>query len=183
MSRKFPIYLANAKISSNAHEAMTLQKTKRLGEVKANHVVYSPYEALYLVEKNKAEILKPVSILWYKRPVKEGRFMKSFSKKDKDFHANYAVFRDLRNRGYVVKTALKYGTEFRVYFLPKNLKGSLTHLHAKWIVYPVSHSTKIRWKELLSKSRIAHSTNKKLLLAVVDQEENITYQEIDWIKP
>ena len=29
--------------------------------------------------------------------------------------ANYIVFRDLRNRGYIVKTGFKYGSEFRLY--------------------------------------------------------------------
>jgi tRNA-intron endonuclease len=171
---RFPIYLAN-KISSNSQKAITLQKTRKFGELKASHVVYSPYEALYLVEKGKAEFVLPVSLFSYKKAFSKARFIKRETRKDKEFLIKYIVFRDLRNKGYIVKTALKYGTEFRVY--------KKTDKHARWIVHPTPQSAKINWKEFISKNRIAHSISKKLLLAVVDSEENIIYYEVDWIKP
>ena len=87
----------------------------------------------------------------------------------------YGVFNDLRKKGYIVKTGLKFGEEFRVY--EKN------NLHAKWIVYPIKQSENIKWKEFIAKNRIAHSIAKKLLIAIVDSEENIIYYEISWIKP
>jgi len=53
--------------------------------------------------------------------------------------------------------------------------------HAKWIVFPIS-KPKININEFISKNRVAHSTAKKLLLAIVDHEENIIFYEVNWLK-
>jgi tRNA-intron endonuclease len=85
----------------------------------------------------------------------------------------------LRKIGYVVKTALKFGADFRVY--DKGVKPGEDH--AKWIVYPVKESDFITWYEFSAKNRVAHSTKKKLLIGVVDGESDVTYYEIAWRKP
>ena len=54
--------------------------------------------------------------------------------------------------------------------------------HAKWLVYPIKQSEKSNWNEFISKNRIAHSTGKKILLALVDSEDNVLFYEIDWKK-
>jgi len=86
------------------------------------------------------------------------------------------VFEDLRKKGYVVKTALKFGADFRVYEKKKKE-------HSKWIVFVQKESKKIDWKEFASKNRVAHSTRKNLLLAITDDEGGIIYYEINWVKP
>src|SRR3990167_7503087 len=88
------------------------------------------------------------------------------------------VFTDLRKKGYIVKSALKFGAEFRVYEKGKNPEQE----HAKWIVFPIKENESIKWQEFSAKNRVAHSTKKRLLLALVDVEDNITYYEIAWIK-
>ena len=165
----FPIYLSPNKLHSNAQKAVTLQKSKRLGELKQGNVVYSSYEVVYLVETKKAQALKN------EKPIKEQQLIKLFSKKDKEFYIKYLVFKELRKKGYILKTALKYGTEFRVY--EKNLK------HAKYLLYITKQSQKLDLKEFISMNRIAHSTAKNLLMAVVDPEESIIFYEATWKKP
>ena len=91
----------------------------------------------------------------------------------------YAVFKDLREKGYIVKTALKFGADFRVY--PKGVKPGKKH--AKWIVFVEHETGKLTWHEFAAKNRVAHSTRKNLLLAIVDEEGDITYYEVRWIKP
>jgi tRNA-intron endonuclease, archaea type len=171
MQSKFPLYLSGERIFSNSQTAISLQETKKLGELKEGKVVYSPFEALYLIEKNIAVF---ISIKKGKQ-MKENEILSIFSKKDKDFNTKYIIFKHLKNKGYIVKTGLKFGEEFRVY--KKQEK------HARWIVFPISSNEKIQPKELISKSRISHSTGKKLLLAIVDNEEDITFYEVDWLKP
>jgi len=104
--------------------------------------------------------------------------MKKLQRIDKRLEIKYPVFKDLRKRGYVVKTALKFGGDFRVY--EKSLKSKK---HAKWIVFVDYESKRITWHEFSAKNRVAHSTNKKLLLAIVDEEGDITYYEVRWLKP
>ena len=89
------------------------------------------------------------------------------------------MFKDLRDKGYLLKTALKFGADFRVY--DKGHKPGKEH--AKWILYPVSESQEMTWHDFSAKNRVAHSTKKNLLIAVVDSEGDITYYEIAWRRP
>jgi tRNA-intron endonuclease len=119
-------------------------------------------------------------------------FMEKAKKIDKKILVKYPVYRDLRAKGYLLKTALKFGADFRVYDKGKRpgkagTKGSLgktkEKAHAKWILYPVSESDDLTWHEFSAKNRVAHSTKKNLLIAVVDSEGDLTYYEIGWKRP
>ena len=85
----------------------------------------------------------------------------------------------MRNRGYIVKTALKFGADLRIY--ERGVKPG--EEHAKWILYPVYESNGLTWQEFAAKNRVAHSTRKKLLIGIVDDENDVTYYEIEWKKP
>jgi tRNA-intron endonuclease len=167
MENKLPIYIET--LSSNSQTAFTLQDSKLLGEKKQGKIIYSPYETLYLIELKKAKAIKN------NKQIKDDEVIKIFSKKYKDFSINYVVFMDLRKKGYIVKSGLKFGSEFRVYESKKDA-------HATWIVFPVAQSRKINWEDFIAKNRIAHSTGKKLLIAIVDQQEDIAYYEVSWMK-
>jgi len=163
---KFPIYLQGDRIFSNSAKAFSIQDSKNLGEKSNNKILYSEFEAFYLFETNQAEILKT-------KPLSEEQILKEFAKKDKQFSIKYPVFKILR-KNHIVKTGSKFGAEFRVYDKLGN--------HAKYLVFPVKQSDKLNLHELVSKTRIAHSTAKKLLLAIVDKEQDVLFYEIDWLK-
>jgi len=74
---------------------------------------------------------------------------------------------------------LKFGADFRVY--DRGVKPGEDH--AKWIIYPVYESSTLTWHEFSAKNRVAHSTKKRLLIAVLDAENDITYWEIRWTRP
>jgi len=131
------------------------------------------FEALYLIEKEKIDVFSG------NKKLSEEQFITKVSKKINEFATKYAVFRDLREKGYVVKTALKFGADFRVYDKGVNPGDD----HAKWVVYPVHESGKMTWHEFAAKNRVAHSTKKRLLIGIVDDEEDITYYEIAWKRP
>jgi len=105
--------------------------------------------------------------------------MRKFEKIDKKFKTKYIVFKDLRSRGLIVKTALKFGAEFRVYEKGKEIGKD----HAKWILFPVSENQEMTWHDFSGKNRVAHSTKKNLLIAVVDDEQDVSYYEVRWIRP
>jgi|TARA_B100001964_G_C14206666_1_gene588478 tRNA-intron endonuclease len=137
-------------------------------------VQLSLIEASYLAEKNTIEI--------YKTKTKTMDF-DEFSKKAKklvpNFWIRFCVYRDIRNRGYIIKTALKFGADFRVY--DRGVKPGEDH--AKWIVYPVYEGSTLTWYEFAAKNRVAHSTRKRLLLGVVDDENDVSYWECRWLRP
>lgn len=161
------------KIFSNSKEAFNLFESQRFGERTGEKIFYTLQEALFLVETKKMEITDSKD-----KKIKEKELFKKFEKIDKKFKTKYLVFRDLRQKGLIVKTALKFGAEFRVYEKGKNIGVD----HAKWILFPVSQNEQLTWQDFSAKNRIAHSTNKKLLIAVVDEENEVSYYEVNWLK-
>ena len=98
---------------------------------------------------------------------------------DKNFGIKYAVFKDMRKKGYIVKTALKFGAEFRVYDRGKQPGEE----HARWILYPVSETSTLTWHDFAAKNRVAHSTKKNLLIGIVDEEGDVSYYQVSWTRP
>lgn len=160
-------------ISSNDAEAHSIYEKSCFGEPRGEKILYTLSEALFLVEKEKAEILSRGK----KMSVKE--LLKKLQRIDKKIQIKYPVFKDLRERGYIVKTALKFGADFRVYDKGKRPGKE----HAKWIIFVDYESNKTSWQEFAAKNRVAHSTKKKLLLAIVDEENDVSYYEVSWIRP
>ncbi len=161
-------------ISSNSSDAHSLYEKSCFGEPKIGKIQYTLSEALFLMEKNKLELFNSQG-----EKISEKEIIKKFQRIDKKFQIKYSVFNDLREKGYIVKTALKFGADFRVY--EKGEKPG--EEHAKWIVFIDHESKKISWHEFSARNRVAHSTKKNLLLAIVDEEGDITYYEVRWIKP
>ena len=58
-------------------------------------------------------------------------------------------------------------------FLSKILNKKINN--ANFVVY------KLEWKDFTAKNRIAHSTKKQLLLAIVDEEGDVSYYQSDWL--
>ena len=158
---------------SDSEEAKQLYEQSRFGELKENKVQYSLVEALYLIEKEKMKVYDG------KKEINFDGFVKKARKVEPNFWIRYCVFRDMRNRGYIVKTALKFGADFRVY--DRGIKPGEDH--AKWIMYPVHESEVLTWYEFSAKNRVAHSTRKSLLVACVDDEGDVTYWNICWTRP
>jgi len=165
-------YLLGEIISTNESEAFTLYKKSSFGQPIGQKIQYSLAEALYLVEKNKIQIKKN------NKPLSFEELFKIFKKIDSRIQLKYPVFKDLREKGYIVKTALKFGSDFRVYEKGKTPDEE----HAKWIVFCEHESKKFSWHEFSSKNRVAHSTKKKLLIAIIDEESAVSYYEVSWIK-
>ena len=160
-------------VVSNTKEAMDLYGSSRFGEIIGGKVHYSIPEALYLLEKGRLQIMHK------KKKLKFEKFMQEALEIDKKIRTKYLVFFDLRSRGYIVKTALKFGAEFRVY--SKGVKPGEDH--AKWVLFPVNESQEFSWHDFAAKNRVAHATKKNLLIAIVDEEGDVTYYEISWIRP
>ena len=141
---------------------------------KSGKVQLSLLEARFLLSKNLLVVLDAK-----KKPLSIEQFDRRAEKFEHDFWVRSHVFCDLRERGYVVKTGLKYGADFTVY--DRGVKPGEDH--AKWLVYPVHEAERFTWHDLSAKNRIAHTTKKRLLLGVVDDEGDVTYFELRWVRP
>ena len=100
-------------------------------------------------------------------------------KLEANFWTRFRVYRDFRTRGYILKTALKFGADFRVY--RRGIKPGEDH--AKWVLFVASENDSLTWRQFAAMNRVAHSTRKNLLVGIVDDEGDVTYYEIRWKKP
>lgn len=139
--------------------------SKGFGEKVGDMYILSIYEVLYLLEKKKCGVVQGKKELSYNQLI---------AKKTTDV-VGYRVYRNLKKKGYHVKSGLKYGFTFRVY--DKGIKQGEDH--ALWLVHPLHESEKFKVRDFAGKNRVAHSTKKKLLVAIVD-DSDVTYLEINW---
>ncbi len=162
-------------ITESSDDAREFYNQSRFGEITENgKVELSLLEALYLMEKGKVKIRNDSG-----KELNFETYLKRARKVEPTFWIRYCVFRDMRNRGYIIKTALKFGADFRVY--DRGVKPGEDH--AKWIVFPVHEGSTLTWHDFSAKNRVAHSTKKKLLLAIVDDENDVTYYQVSWVRP
>ena len=177
-TKKKPVLgiLTDARVlTESSDDAREFYNQGRFGSIgESGKVELSLLEALYLMERDRLIIKSQTGrVLTFDIYVKKAR------KVEPNFWIRYAVFKDMRNRGYIIKTALKFGADFRVY--DRGVKPGEDH--ARWIIYPVSEGSTLTWHDFSAKNRVAHSTKKRLLMGVVDDEGDCTYWEVRWLRP
>jgi len=171
--KAFKAVIDGERISSNTKEAFDLYSKSRFGEPGEGKIHYSLVEAAYLLERNRIVLFEGRKKMAFQNLLGHAR------KTESNFWTRYRVFSDMRSRGYIVKTALKFGADFRVY--ERGVKPGEDH--AKWVLFPVYETNTLTWHEFAAKNRVAHSTRKNLLIGIVDDEGDVTYYTVSWIKP
>lgn len=166
-------HISSEKIHSTSSDAFSLYEKSRFGEKVRDKIEYSWVEALFLASKNKIVLNHKNKEISFDEAIRIAK------KQDKRIETKLTLFENLREKGYVVKTALKFGADFRIY-----KKGSMPGQdHALWLAYAVRESEPHTWHDFAAKNRVAHSTKKKLLIGIVDDENDVLYYEISWLKP
>jgi tRNA-intron endonuclease, archaea type len=169
------VFAGERALTENSDEARDLYNQSRYGSILDNQKVQlSLLEALYLIDRGRLDVVDGRG-----KSISFETFLKKARKTEPNFWIRFCVFKDMRNRGYIVKTALKFGADFRVY--DRGVKPGEDH--AKWVVFPVHEASTLTWYEFAAKNRVAHSTRKRLLLAIVDEEGDVTYYEVAWKRP
>ena len=162
-------------LTESSDNARELYNQSRYGELLDDgRVQLSLIEGLYLIEKKRVYVYDSRNKL-----IEFDAFLKKAQKVEPNFWVRYGVYKDIRNRGYIIKTALKFGADFRVY--DRGVKPGEDH--AKWVIFPVHEGSTLTWYEFAAKNRVAHSTKKRLLLGIVDAENDVTYYEVRWLRP
>jgi tRNA-intron endonuclease, archaea type len=151
--------------------AATLNNKSHYGKMDQDELQLSFLEALLLLEKEKIKVFDNGKKLSFEDMIRLIR--------KKGLYNKYLVFRDLRNRGYIVKTGFKYGSEFRLYERGKSPGNG----HSDYLVKVETENHQISISDFSSYVRVAHGVKKNLLMAVVDDEQDITYYNVEWTKP
>ena len=136
-------------------------------------------EAIILLKRGRIKVLKNG------KEMALNELYDHASKLDQRFSHRYRVYEDLRERGLLVRTGFKFGSDFRVYERGAQLKkGPKTAKeHTKWIVFAVPEDYTQSFQELSRAVRLAHNIRARMLWAIVDNEGDVTYYQITRHKP
>ena len=133
-------------------------RDRGFGELKKTKLFFTAYESFYLVEKQKIRVFAAKGELSLRDLVRK------FSVGKPEIWIKYLVYRDLRDRGYIVRESDK-NFDFDIYG-----KGPLRRLIS--IVYEGGEASLRKLRKLLE---IAEADKKELILAVVDRRTDIVY--------
>lgn len=159
------------KIEKGNQKAISLNQKSQFGKLYDDRLELSLIEACYLMESDRLDI--------YKNDDKCESIYLIDLIKEMDLYGKYLVYKDLKNRGYIIKTGFKYGSEFRLYDRTSGPGKS----HSDYLVKVLYENHNINVLDFASYVRVSHGVNKKLLLAVVDDDLDITYYNIEWTRP
>ena len=123
----------------------------------------SIYEGLYLLEKGEI-IVKD----------EKGNRLTIDDILTPELKVRYEVYKYFKKKGLKFGAGMKFGGTFRVYEDPEDE-------HSRWICFPVKGDDKFTIYDFLAKNRVAHSTRKSLLIAVVE-DNSITFLETKWTR-
>ncbi|MEA4957834.1 hypothetical protein SDC9_29443 [bioreactor metagenome] len=154
-------------------KAISLNQKSCFGKLDDDILELSIIEAFYLMENGRLNIYYPDS----DEKIEINSFREIIKKKGN--YAKYCVYKDLKERGYIIKTGFKYGSEFRLYERGKSPGEG----HSDYLVKIIHEDYDINALDFASYIRVSHGVKKKLLMAVVDDEEDITYYKIEWTRP
>jgi tRNA-intron endonuclease len=129
-------------------------------------------EALHLLEGDRLEVIADGEKIDFADLMRRAASIQS------DLETRFLVYRDLRQRGYVVKND-SGDFNFRLY--PRG--GTPTTTQTNLWVLAVSERDIFNIIELMGQTEMSQRTRKELLLAVVDEEGDITYYTAETADP
>ena len=136
------------------------------GRIK-NNILYLKYiEATYLLYKKKIIVINKNNLLFDFK-----KFFLYSLKYDNNFELQYIVYKDLRERGYYLQINNKY---FRVYSKGDHpLKSK-----SKYFLFINSERINLSFEKLIDLISLTKNTKKELIIAIVDEESEITYYQV-----
>ncbi len=159
------------KIEPGSKKPISLNQKSGFGKLEEDKLELSLIEALYLMEKGRLNVYQNEEECTINQILEIIKNNKNYGK--------YLVYKDLKDRGYIIKTGFKYGSEFRLY----DRGRSPGEGHSDYLVKVIYENYNIKALDFASYIRVSHGVRKKLLLAIVDEDTDITYYNVEWTKP
>jgi tRNA-intron endonuclease len=135
-------------------------RDRGFGTLKKNRLYFTAYETFYMIEKQRIRVLDRVS----NEELSLRDVVRKFSFGKPELWIKYLVYRDLRDRGYIVRES-ESNFDFDIYG-----KGPLRRLIS--IVYEGGEASLRKLHQILT---ISEKEKKELILAVVDRRTDIVY--------
>ncbi len=128
-------------------------------------------EAVYLVEKGELKVHESGKLLSLEELIARAEeYYDNFKEK-------YSVYKNLREKGFIVTPGIKFGSDFAVYRIGPGLE------HAPFIVQVKSSSDTLSALEIIRSGRLATTVKKYFTIAVPDLSRGkVAYMLFEWWK-
>ncbi|MGQ0375966.1 MAG: tRNA-intron lyase [Nitrososphaerota archaeon] len=127
-------------------------------------------EGHYLLSKSKIKIYKD------KKLVTEKELLEICRKEYHNFDKKYTVYRNFRDKGYIVNPGIKFGCDFAVYQKGPGID------HAPYLVQVYNRNESISSTDIVLAGRLATTVRKQFILAIPHGENDVDYLALDWWK-
>lgn len=127
-------------------------------------------EAFYLLKKGEITIFD----VKRERELEISEFFEIAKSIHDKFEEKYAIYQDLRDKGYVPRPGLKFGADFVCYKKGPGLE------HSPFIVHVFPNESKITAIDMVRAGRLATSVRKKFVIA---NPLTNSYYFFEWFKP
>lgn len=128
-------------------------------------------EAVYLVEKGIIDVRRGDETMSVEELINYGK--EGYER----FEERYVVYKDLRDKGFVVTPGIKFGSDFAVYKHGPGIE------HAPFIVQVKLDEDELSASELIRSGRLATTVRKRFVIAIPNlREKNVVYLAFEWWK-
>jgi len=132
----------------------------------------SLFEALYLLEKNVIRIVDENN-----EEIDREKLLEIARSNYHLFDDMYRIYRNLREKGYVVRPGMKFGADFAVYKFGPGID------HAPFLVEVIPMNSKLDPIEIVRAGRLSHSVKKKFIIATINPvTKEVIYYMFKWFK-
>ena len=127
-------------------------------------------EGCYLLEISKIKIYKN------KKKVSLEELVKICREEYYNFDKKYLVYKDFREKEYVVNPGIKFGCDFAVYNRGPGID------HAPYLIQVYNKNDSISSTGVVLAGRLASSVKKQFILAIPSGKSSVDYLALDWWK-
>ena len=127
-------------------------------------------EGCYLLETSKIKIYRD------KKKVSLDELLKICREEYHNFDKKYLVYKDFREKEYVVNPGIKFGCDFAVYNRGPGID------HAPYLIQVYNKNDSISSTGVVLAGRLASSVKKQFILAIPSGKSSVDYLALDWWK-
>ncbi|MGY5147499.1 MAG: tRNA-intron lyase [Candidatus Nitrosopumilus sp. bin_7KS] len=141
---------------------------KGFGEIEEEKLFLKSFETLYLLYTKRLILKKN------KKQINFDIFMSICQETDFETLTKFLIYRDLRNRGYVVKDGFGFGSDFRVYE-----RGHYGEKGAKFLIFGLNEGQQEKMGTLQKKIEEITQMGKEPIIAVIERRGEVIYYKIN----
>ena len=127
-------------------------------------------EGLYLLENKK------ITIARMKQKINMEQMTEICKKEVHEFEKKYIVYKNFRDKGYIINPGIKFGCDFAVYEKGPGID------HAPFLIQVYNRNESITSTEIVLAGRLATTVRKQFILAIPKGKDKVDFLALDWWK-